>query len=160
MVLGVALSVGYLTARQKQIWALQGKGLIEAEIARRLKVTRQTVHKALNTANNKVSKALLEAAQLNKIKVGSLDPAKGILIGRSRVFKTTTLITFSAKNGVQVWYKGEEDCWNCDQLQECRRILLAEAEERGIQLPEDKDSMLPSKLADILFSKIVGMENE
>ena len=158
--LSVALSGGYLTARQKQIWALQGKGLIEADIGRRLKVTRQTVHKALNIANKKVSKALLETAQLNKIKVERLNPAKGILIGRSRVFKTTALITFSAKNGVHVWYKGEEDCWNCDQLQECRRILLAEAEERGIQLPENKDSMLPTKLAEILFSKIVGMENE
>ena len=152
----VALSGGYLTARQKQIWTLQRKGSIEAEIGRKLKVTRQTVHKALNIANDKISKALLETAQLNRIKVRSFDPTEGILLGRSLAFKTTAIITFSARNGVQVWYKAEEHCESCDQLEHCREILVAEAEERGVQLPEKKDSMLPSELAEVLFSNILG----
>ena len=156
MVLSVALSAGYLTARQKQFWTLQRKGLIEADIGRRLKVTRQTVHKALNIANDKVSKALQETAKLNRIKVRSLDPADGILVGHSPIFKTTAIITFSVRNGVQVWYKAEEHCESCDQLEACREILLGEAEERGVQLPENKDSMLPSEIAEVFFSKIMG----
>ena len=152
----MALSAGYLTARQKQIWTLQRKGLIEADIGRWLKVTRQTVHKAVNIANDKVSRALLETAQLNRIKVRSLDPTEGILIGHSPAFKTTAIITFSARNGIQVWYKAEEHCESCDQLERCREILLAEAEERGVQLPENKDWMLPSELAEVLFSNIMG----
>ena len=152
----MTLSMGYLTSRQKWIWHLKSKGLLQASIARRLNVTRQTVHKALNVANTKVSQALLETAKINKIKVRTVDPTNGILIGYSPEFKTTAIITFSARNGVQIWYRHEGDCENCDQLQVCRTMLLAEAEDRNIQLPENSNSMLPSKLAEILFSKIIG----
>ena len=152
----MALSTGYLTPRQKWIWNLKSKGLIEANIARRLNVTRQTVHKALNVANTKVSQALLETAKINKIKVKTVDPASGLLIGYSPEFKTTSMITFSARNGVQIWYRHEGDCENCDQPQACRTMLLAEAQDRNIELPESSDSMPPSKLAEFLFSKILG----
>ena len=152
----MALSTGYLTPRQKRIWNLKNKGLIEASIARRLNVTRQTVHKALNVANTKVSQALLETAKINKIRVMTVDPTDGILTGYSPEFKTTAMITFSAGNGVQIWYRHKGDCENCDQLQACRTTLLAEAEDRNIQLPEDSNSMQPSKLAEILFSSIIG----
>jgi hypothetical protein len=119
-------------------------------------VARQTIHKALDIANSKVYMALEEAAKINKIKVKAIEPAKGILVGYSPDFKTKALITFSAKNGVQVWYKHEGDCKNCDQLQLCKEMLIAEAKERNIQLPESANSMLPSKLAEILFSNIIG----
>jgi len=152
----MALSTGYLTPKQKRIWELKGKGFLEANIARRLDVSRQTVHKALNVANTKVSQALQEAAELNKIRVRTIDPSKGVLVGDSQEFKTAALITFSAKNGVQIWYRHDGDCKNCDQLQACRTTLLAEAEEREIQLPGNHVSMLPSELAQVLFSKIIG----
>jgi len=70
----MALSNGYLTSRQKCIWNLKGKGLLRTSIARRLDVSRQTVHKALNVANAKVSQALQETARLNKIRVRTVDP--------------------------------------------------------------------------------------
>jgi transcriptional regulator len=152
----MALSTGYLTSKQLQIWNLKNKGLLEANIARRLDVSRQTVHKALNTANTKVSQALQEAARLNKIGVKTVDPAQGILVGFSQEFKAAVMITFSAKNGVQIWYRHEGDCKSCDQLQTCRIMLLAEAEEREVQLPKNHEAMLPSQLAEILFSKITG----
>lgn len=152
----MALSTAYLTSKQTKIWNLKGKGLLEANIARRLNVSRQTVHKALNIANAKISQALQETARLNKIRVKTLDPNNGILVGYSQEFKTLVMITFSARNGVQIWYKHEGDCKNCDQLQACRTTLLIEAEERDIQLPKNHDSMLPSKLADVLFSKVMG----
>lgn len=152
----MALSTGYLTLRQKRIWDLKSKGLIEVNIARRLNVARQTVHKALNVANTKISQALLETAKINKIRVKAVDPTDGILIGYGLEFKTTAMITFSARNGVQIWYRHEGDCENCDQLQACRTMLLAEAEDRNIQLPENPNSMPPSKLAEILFSRIIG----
>jgi len=150
------LSTGYLTSKQKHIWDLKGKGFLEANIARKLDVSRQTVHKALKIANDKVSQALQETAKLNKIRVKTVDPTNGTLVGYSPEFKTTAIITFSAKNGVQIWYRHEGDCENCDQLKACRTTLLAEAEERDIQLPENRISMLPSDLAEILFSKIIG----
>jgi hypothetical protein len=152
----MALSNGYLTSKQKQIWDLKGKGLQEANIARKLDVSRQTIHKALNIANDKISQALQETAKLNKIRVKTVDPTNGILLGYSPEFKTTSMITFSAKNGVQIWYRHEGDCKNCNQLQACRITLLAEAEERDMHLPENHNSILPSQLAEILFSKITG----
>ncbi len=152
----MALSMAYLTSKQRLIWDLKRKGLPEAGIARKLGVTRQTTHKALNIANSKVYKALEEAAKLNKIKVRTVEPTKGVLAGYSPEFKTSVIITFSARNGVQIWYKHEGACETCDQLQVCRIMLLAETEDRNIQLPKNSDSILPSKLAEILFSKIMG----
>jgi len=156
----MSLSTGYLTSKQKLIWDLKKNGFLEVNIARKLKVTRQTVHKALNTANSKVYAALEEAAKIAKIRVENIDPSKGILVGYSPDLKTKALVTFSARNGIQVWYRHEGDCKNCDKLQACRGTLLAEAKDRSIQLPENADSMLPSKLAETLFSRIMGMENE
>lgn len=152
----MSLITAYLTPKQEQIWNLKSKGLQEVSIARKLNVTRQTVHKALDVAHSKILQALEEAAKLNKIKVETVDPTKGILIGYIPEFRTKAIVTFSSVNGVQIWYKYEGDCKNCDQLQACRTMLLNELEERKIQPIRNLDTMLPSKLAEILFSKIVG----
>jgi transcriptional regulator len=149
-----ALSAGYLTAKQVKIWDLKRRGFLEAGIARELNVSRQTVHKAADVADSKVSQALMETAKLNKIKVRMVDPAIGILSGFSSEFKTPVIITFSGKNGVQVWYKHEGDCKNCDHLENCRKTLLAEMEERNIQLPKSLESMPPTNISEFLFQRL------
>lgn len=156
---GMTLSTGYLTPTQKTIWDLKKTGIPEASVARKLKVTRQTVHKALDIANSKITKSLEETAQLNKIKVETVNPTNGILLGYSTHFQTKALITFSAKNGIQVWYKHEGDCKNCEQLQKCKETLLAEAKERNIPISENMNKMLPSEFSEILFSKLAGDKN-
>jgi len=152
----VALSDGYLTPKQLKIWDLKRRGSFEAGIARELDISRQTVHKAADVADSKVSQALMETAKLDKIKVETVDPAIGILSGFSSEFKTPAIITFSARNGVQVWYKHEGDCANCDHLENCKRTLLAEMEERNFQPPANLESISPTKIAEILFEKITG----
>ena len=152
----MTLSAGYLTPTQKMIWDLKSTGIPEASVARKLKVTRQTVHKALGIANSKIAQSLEEAAKINKIKVQTVNPATGVLVGYSTHFQTKALITFSAKNGVQVWYKHEGDCQNCEQLQACRETLLTEARERNIPVSETMGKMLPSEFSEILFSKLAG----
>jgi len=138
------------------MWDLKSSGLQEAHIARKLNVTRQTVHKALDTANLKIGEALEEMAKINKIEVQTLDPNKGFLLGYSSHFKTPAFITFSAKNGIQVWYKHEGDCEKCSKLQTCRETLLAEAKDRNFLLLDDTSKILPSKLAEALIAKITG----
>jgi hypothetical protein len=155
----MSLSKGYLTNKQRMIWDLKNTGLPEATIARKLEVTRQTVHKALDTANVKIGEALEEAAKINKIETRTVDPARGYLQGYSPHFKTKAFITFSAKNGIQVWYKHEGNCRKCSKLETCREMLLTEAKERNFLLLDDTRKMLPSQLAEALFSKITG-ENE
>jgi hypothetical protein len=139
-----------------KIWDLKRRGFVEAGIARELNVSRQTVHKAADVAHSKVLQALMETAKMNRIRVKTIDPAIGILSGFSSEFKTPVIITFSARNGVQVWYKHEGDCKNCDHLENCRKTLLAEIEERNIQPPENLGSISPSKIAELLFRKITG----
>lgn len=151
----MALSAGYITQKQAQIWDMKKKGCPESDIARKLQVTRQTVHKAVEVANCKIAQAMIEAANLNRIKVRNIDAKKGILLGHSSEFSTFTVITFSARNGVQVWYKHEGDCKTCDQLEMCRKTLLTEMEDRNIQFAENAESILPSKLAERLFEEIM-----
>ncbi len=119
-------------------------------------MTRQTVHKALDIANAKVQESLEEIAKINKIKIQAINPASGVLTGYSTHFKTDAIVTFSAKTGIQVWYKHEGDCRNCEQLPSCRETLLSEAKERNIPIPENPDSLMPSDFAKTLFSKITG----
>jgi hypothetical protein len=152
----MTLSTGYLTPKQRIIWDLKGNGLQEANIARKLNVTRQTIHKALDTANLKIGEALEETAKINKIEIQTVDPTKGFLLGYSPHFKTKAFITFSAKNGVQVWYKHEGDCAKCNKIDTCREALLAEAKDRNFLLLDDTSKILPSKLAEALFAKITG----
>ena len=84
-----------------------------------------------------------------------MDPEKGFLLGRSPSFGMDALVTFSERNGIQVWYRGEGGCSECSWLSSCKKKLLIEAEERGIQLPERAEDIEPSKLAESLFKKIM-----
>jgi hypothetical protein len=152
----MSLSTGYLTSKQRMIWGLKSKGQQEANIAKELKVTRQTVHKALNTANLRVSDALNEAAKLNNIEIQTLNTNRGFLSGYSPHFKTQAFVTFSAKNGIQIWYKHEGHCQTCQRLKTCREMLVSEATARNYLLTEDIDKISPSKLADVLLQKILG----
>ncbi|MGD6805881.1 MAG: hypothetical protein ACQCN4_02860 [Candidatus Bathyarchaeia archaeon] len=152
----MALSLGYLTPKQRQLWDLKSGGMPEASIARKFKITRQTVHQTIGTANIKIAEALEETAKINKIETQKLFPEKGFLMGYSAHFKTQVFITFSAKNGIQVWYKHEGDCEKCQKLQTCQEMILAEAKDRNFLLLDDTSKISPSKLAEALFSKIAG----
>ena len=156
----MSLSAGYLTPTQKTIWDLKSIGLSESGIARKLNVTRQTVHKALDIANSKVLESLEETARINNIKIETINHPTGVLVGYSAHFKTQALITFSAKNGIRTWYKHEGDCKNCDQQQTCKQTLVEEAKERNIPLPNNIESMPPSEIANVLFSTIMGEDKK
>ena len=149
------LRFGYLTPKQRKYWGLRRSGLTQADISRKMDVTRQTVNKTFIAIDSRVSKALLEAAQINRIETTRLDQEKGYLLGRSPSLGLDVLITFSERNGIQVWYKGESGCSDCTGRESCMRTLLIEAEDRNIQLPEKADDMEPSKLTEILFKRIV-----
>jgi hypothetical protein len=129
--------------------------LTQAEISRKMNVTRQTVNKAFNAVDSRVSRALLEAAQVNRVEINRVDPERGFLLGRSPSLGMDVLVTFSDRNGLLVWYKGEGGCSECSWLNSCKQKLLIEAEDRGIQLPENAEDLEPSTLAETLFNKIM-----
>jgi len=114
------------------------------------------VNKALSSIDSKVSKALLDLAQASRIQIRKVDPEKGFLSGRSLPLAMDILITFSPANGTQIWYRHEQGCDDCDEAENCRRILLSEASYRGIELSEKGKK--PSQLAEALFSRMLGEE--
>jgi len=147
--------MGYLTSIQTRMWNLKRKGYSQAEISRQMNVTRQTVNKTINVIDSKITRALLEAAQLNRINVKSVNSQKGFLFGRSTVFDMDILVTFSERNGLQIWYKGEGGCSNCADADDCKKRLITEAEERGITLPDNVRIIKPARIADLLFKRIL-----
>jgi hypothetical protein len=118
-------------------------------------VTRQTVNKTFNAIDSRVSKALLDAAQVNRIEVSRLDTEKGYLLGRSPSLGLDVLVTFSERNGILIWYRGEGGCSECSWRSRCKQNLLMEAEDRGIPLPADAEDTEPSTLSELLFTKIM-----
>jgi len=146
---------GYLTARQRSIWSLSRSGMTESTIASRLNVSRQAVHKALDSAHAKVLKALVDAAELNRLEVRRVDPARGILLGFSPGFRLRVFLTYGVKNGVQLWYEHRGQCDGCQRKEECSRMLQGSAEEWGVKLTPEELTLPPTKLAERLFSEAI-----
>lgn len=159
--LGLSLSMGYLTTKQKLVWSLKSEGYNEASIGRKLDITRQTVHKALNVANKKILQSLEETARINRIEIQNVSPTQGYLTGYSPHFDTEAFVTYSPNNGIQIWYEHEGNCKKCSRIKECRSTLLEEAKDRNLDLGKDLNKIFPSKLAKTLFSMIKGeIKNE
>jgi hypothetical protein len=148
----VTLRSGYLTARQRLIWKLKSEGFTEAGIGRKLDITRQTVHKALNVANMKLLQALEETAKMNKIEIKTISTTYGYLVGYSPHFNTRAFVTYSPKNGIQICYPNQGNCKKCKRANKCREIFLKEVRDREMEFDEDISQMPPSEIAQALFS--------
>lgn len=153
----MSVQSGYLTPKQLFIWGLRRRGLRQAEIARRMGVQRQGINRALLSIDSKVEKALIESAQLNKLDIRRIDSVNGILKAYSQAYQVPVIISFTEANGVQLWYLYEGRCHECNRRQACRRMLEAEAEERGIELTERDEKLTPTLLAKKIFSKYSNM---
>ena len=154
----MSLPLGF-TQRQLQIWGMKRDGLSLAEIARRLDVSRQAIHKVAGNVDEQVQQTLCQIASAAKIEVKHLDPVKGILLGYSYENENRVIITFSTKHGAQIWNYHADKCGNCQSLNACKEVILGEAEERGINLTKEEKESTPTQLAQIVFSKVIpGLE--
>ncbi len=144
-----------LTDKQTLVWRLWRRGLSISKIATKLGISRQAVHKNLKTAKIKIYKALISTAKAAKINVKEIDVDKGFLMGWNPGLKVKVYVTFSPRNGVQVWFEHKRDCKKCPFHDECLKILLTEAEEREIPLP-NADKLEPSQLAEVFFKELMG----
>ncbi len=151
----MTLPQAYLTDRQLEIWKLRFKGLKQAEVGRRLGITRQGVYDAEKQMLYKVESALKHVAQVNRLDVDTLDPSKGSLHGYHPATKNRVIVTFSATNGVQTWHYEDPDCDVCQWEENCKQRLLDEADERDIQLSDEERMQPASKLAHTIFSKAI-----
>jgi len=144
----------YLAPKQSVIWSLRREGMSQAEIGRQLGVQRQGINEQLHVIDEKVGRALMEAAQSNRLDMRRIDTVNGILEAYSPSYDIPVIVSFSKTNGVQVWYLYEGRCENCNRSPACLSMLKAEAEERGIKLTEEDLRLLPTKLGRKIFSKI------
>ena len=153
------LPQAYLTERQLEIWRLRFKGLSKAEVGRRLGITRQAVYDAEKYTLERVESALRHVADASMIEVHYLDPSKGVLLGFDPSTSNRVIVTFSARNGVQTWHYENPDYFECRWVEQCRRRLMEESEERNVSLSDEDKGLPPSKLAHIIFSRVIpGLE--
>lgn len=151
----------YLTNRQLEIWSLRLKGLSKAKIGRMLNITRQAVYDAEGVMLDKVELALTHAAKSNMIDPIHIDSTKGILLGYSPHTQQNVIVTFSVSNGIQTWHHQQPNCNKCAIENKCRKGLIAEAEERGLQLSKEERQLPPSELAQRIFESLIpGYLNE
>jgi DNA-binding CsgD family transcriptional regulator len=154
----MSIPLGF-TERHLRIWGLRRDGLPQAEIARRLNVTRQAINKALRRINNNVSQTLEATALAAKIEVHHIDPKRGILLGFSHETKDQAIITFSTQHGTHIWHTYTGQCEGCELHKSCREVIVDEAGERGITLTEEEKKKNPAEIARFVFSKIIpGLE--
>jgi transcriptional regulator len=149
------LNSAYLTIRQLEIWDLNRRGESRAEIGQRFNFTRQAVYDALKVSLGKVENALRHTAEASSIEIIRVDPTNGILLGVMPLDSSKVIITFSKKHGVQTWHFEEPDCDKCKYTKRCTERLLDEADERDIEIDIDQKSLLPSKLAHLIFSQLI-----
>jgi len=150
---------GYLTPRQRHLWSLQLGGLTESDISRKEEISRQSVHIILDVAQEKLSRALKEAAEVNRIRVSHMDPAKAVLFGESLEFGHKVVVTYSPSNGIKIWYAHDDDCRECRLDKSWVKVILKEAEQRRIELSAAEIQRPPHKLAKLIFSKMLpGVE--
>jgi len=139
-----------LTQSQGAIWELRFRGLRIADISREIGKSRQYVSKSLQSADSRVYRALAEAARMNKVMIKTMDPEKGFLVGYTREFDSTVLITFSPKDGINIWRPHRGQCDGCPDENSCRAHLVGEADRLGVELRKVQHGLAG------LFPQILG----
>ncbi len=140
-----------LNDKQFEFWSLRRSGLLNINIARLFKISKQAVSKALITMDDRIEKTLQEMACANQIEVERANSERGILFGHSVPFNASAIIFISAKHGMQVWYEHEGNCGACNRYAQCIELLWDFADDMKIKLEKTDD---PTKPADELFEKL------
>ncbi len=71
----------------------------------------------------------------------------GVMEAFSPAYRLPVIVSLSNINGLKVWYLYEGNCSRCNLERSCRRTLLDEADERGVDVAGDERRMEPTKLA-------------
>ena len=156
----MTFKTGYLTARESRIWGLRREVLTQSEIGRSLGVTRQAVFKALGIIDGKIDQAFQEVVDTNNLEMRSVNLVEGVMEAYSPAYRIPVIVSLSQANGLKVWHLYEGNCDRCGQRGSCRRTLIAEAEERGMELSGEAMRMQPTNLALSIFSRYMGDEQD
>lgn len=99
----MSIIAAYLTPRLFDTWELRRTGLSQSDIALKLGISRQAVNQALVGATGKVTRALADAATINKNAIEGINSTTGILTGWSREFSDKAVISTKRRDEMQIW---------------------------------------------------------
>ncbi len=71
----------------------------------------------------------------------------------SPAYRIPVTVSLTRANGLRLWYLYEGNCAECGYVKSCRKLLEAEAEERGIKLTGENRKLPPTRLALKIFSR-------
>jgi len=154
----MAAPVGF-SAKQLMAWHMRGEGLTLNEIGGKLGITKQAVSRGLKDTESKILNTLGTTAKAANITVKYVDVSKGILLGFSHETRESVVVTFSTRHGPHIWHHVSQRCNRCSLYSECMKLILDEAEERGIELTEVERANSPADIAREVFSRVLpGVE--
>jgi hypothetical protein len=132
-------------------------GLTVREIAEKLKKTFQYVNQTKQTAEAKLSNALIRVGETNNLQIKRVLPKQGILWGYHPGLGMDTFVTYTSKQGMRVWYWYDNPDEVSDDrfLLEAKMYLLNLADEQQIQLDENVKQLHPALLAKYVFGKLI-----
>jgi hypothetical protein len=141
--------IRYPTKKQVEIWFQKRNKISGEKIAKQKEVSPAFVSKAFVEAKKRIKSLLEETAKSNKITLSLINESIGFAKGFNHTFNVESYITFSPKNGIQVWYDHEGECTVCERYGQCRKILLQEYKERDIKI--ENPQLRPTDLGKQLF---------
>ena len=150
---------GYLTPRETEIWSLRRRTPNQSEIARALGVTRQAVHISLGIITGKMEQTFQECLDANNLRPRKINLVEGVMEAYSPAYELPVIVSLSVANGLKIWYLYEGRCSRCDLERGCRRALLGEAQERGVELGPEEVRLEPTRLALKIFSRYLTEEH-
>jgi hypothetical protein len=134
-----------------------GSGLTVSEVAARLKKTFQYINQTKQTAEAKLSDALIRVGETSNLQIKRVLPKEGVLWGYHPGLGLDTFVTYTSKHGMRVWYWYDDPGEVTDErfLLEAKMYLLNLADERQIQLDEGEKQLHPALLAKLVFGKLI-----
>jgi predicted transcriptional regulator len=154
----MAAPAGFST-KQLSAWHMRREGLTLNEIGGRLGVTKQAVSRTLKETESKILNTLEVTAKAANIAPRHIDASKGILLGFSYETGESVVVTFSTRHGPHIWHHGSRRCEGCGLYGECMKLILDEAEDRGIELTGAERANSPADIAREIFSRVLpGVE--
>lgn len=150
---------GYLTPRETEIWSLRRRTPNQSEIARALGVTRQAINISLGIITGKMERTFQECLETNNLQPRRINLVDGVMEAYSPAYQLPVIVSLSVANGLKIWYLYEGRCGRCDLERGCRRALLEEARERGVELGPEDARLEPTRLALKIFSGYLTEEH-
>ena len=141
--------IRYPTETQVEIWFLKRNKISGKKIAKKKEISPAFVSKAFVEAKKRIRSLLEETAKSNKITLSIINESIGFAKGFNHTFNVESYITFSPKNGIQVWYDHEGECTVCERYGQCRKIILQEYKERNIKIVDPQ--LRPTDLGRHMF---------